>query len=136
MTAIDHLPDYMKICFRVLNDMTNEISLKVYQKHGWNPLHSLKKTVTVTILPNLTGLSWKLFTCIRSFKIETIHSVAVGESVQCIFGRSKMVCIRAPAEGRRVLEEWHCFFWGTCGASPHFLSLGSKHNQRECGVVE
>lgn len=44
ITAIDHLPDYMKICFRALHDMTNEISCKVYQKHGWNPLHSLKKT--------------------------------------------------------------------------------------------
>ncbi|KAK9949311.1 hypothetical protein M0R45_004843 [Rubus argutus] len=34
----------MKICFRALDDITNEISLKVYQKHGWNPLHSFKKT--------------------------------------------------------------------------------------------
>ncbi|PQQ08822.1 terpene synthase [Prunus yedoensis var. nudiflora] len=41
---IDHLPDYMKICFKALHDMTNEISSKVYQKHGWNPLHSLRKT--------------------------------------------------------------------------------------------
>ncbi|KAM1959644.1 hypothetical protein FF1_005093 [Malus domestica] len=42
--SIEHLPDYMKICFKALYDMTNEISCKVYQKHGWNPLHSLKKT--------------------------------------------------------------------------------------------
>nr|P0CV95.1 RecName: Full=(3S,6E)-nerolidol synthase 2, chloroplastic/mitochondrial; Short=FaNES2; Flags: Precursor [Fragaria x ananassa] len=42
ITAIDHLPDYMKICFKALYDMTNEISCKVYQKHGWNPLQSLK----------------------------------------------------------------------------------------------
>ncbi|KAM1320183.1 hypothetical protein ACFX14_005245 [Malus domestica] len=42
--AIEHLPDYMKICFKALYDMTDEISCKVYEKHGWNPLHSLKKT--------------------------------------------------------------------------------------------
>ncbi|PRQ28599.1 (3S,6E)-nerolidol synthase 1 [Rosa chinensis] len=44
IAAIDHLPDYMKICFKALYDMTNEISCKVYKKHGWNPLQSLKKT--------------------------------------------------------------------------------------------
>ncbi|KAL6201059.1 hypothetical protein ACLB2K_024774 [Fragaria x ananassa] len=42
ITAIDHLPDNMKICFRALYDITNEISCKVYLKHGWNPLQSLK----------------------------------------------------------------------------------------------
>ncbi|KAM1796986.1 hypothetical protein ACFX11_037155 [Malus domestica] len=41
--AIEHLPDYMKICFEALYNITNEISCEVYQKHGWNPLHSLKK---------------------------------------------------------------------------------------------
>ncbi|KAM1154558.1 hypothetical protein FF1_036875 [Malus domestica] len=43
MCAIEHLPDYMKICFEALYNITNEISCEVYQKHGWNPLHSLKK---------------------------------------------------------------------------------------------
>ncbi|TQD77273.1 hypothetical protein C1H46_037214 [Malus baccata] len=41
--AIEHLPDYMKICFEALYNITNEISCEVSQKHGWNPLHSLKK---------------------------------------------------------------------------------------------
>ncbi|XP_050369883.1 (3S,6E)-nerolidol synthase 1 [Argentina anserina] len=44
ITAIDHLPDCMKICFRALYDMTNEFSCKIYHKHGWNPLQSLKMT--------------------------------------------------------------------------------------------
>ncbi|XP_031287270.1 (3S,6E)-nerolidol synthase 1-like [Pistacia vera] len=41
--AIDQLPDYMKICFKVLDDITNEISYKVYKEHGFNPVHSLRK---------------------------------------------------------------------------------------------
>ncbi|KHN45732.1 (3S,6E)-nerolidol synthase 2, chloroplastic/mitochondrial [Glycine soja] len=41
ITAIEQLPDYMKACFRVLYNLTNEISSKVYQKHGWNPIDSL-----------------------------------------------------------------------------------------------
>lgn len=45
MTAIEQLPDYMKVCFKALYDMTNEISCKVNQKHGWNPLYSLRKAV-------------------------------------------------------------------------------------------
>lgn len=42
--AIEKLPDYMKICFKALDNLTNEISHKVYKKHGLNPLHSLRKT--------------------------------------------------------------------------------------------
>ncbi|GLT83135.1 hypothetical protein SLE2022_014440 [Rubroshorea leprosula] len=42
--AIERLPDYMKICFKALHEITNEISHKVYQKHGWNPVDSLRKT--------------------------------------------------------------------------------------------
>ena len=43
--ATEQLPDYMKICFKTLYDMTNEISHKIHQKHGSSPLRSLRKTV-------------------------------------------------------------------------------------------
>nr|QNV48476.1 linalool synthase [Ficus carica] len=42
--AIEKLPHCMKICFNALDNLTNEISHKVYSKHGWDPLHSLRKT--------------------------------------------------------------------------------------------
>ncbi|KAH1087507.1 hypothetical protein GYH30_018867 [Glycine max] len=42
ITAMEQLPDYMKACFGVLYNLTNEISSKVYQKHGWNPIDSLQ----------------------------------------------------------------------------------------------
>ncbi|KAL6333390.1 hypothetical protein AAG906_028575 [Vitis piasezkii] len=41
--AVEQLPDYMKICFNALNGITNEISSKVYNDHGWNPMESLQK---------------------------------------------------------------------------------------------
>ncbi|KAI4296531.1 hypothetical protein L6164_036481 [Bauhinia variegata] len=44
INATEQLPQYMKICFKYLYDLTNQISLKVYQKHGWNPIDSLRKT--------------------------------------------------------------------------------------------
>ncbi|KAK9265998.1 hypothetical protein L1049_012498 [Liquidambar formosana] len=42
--AVDQLPDYMKACFKALYDITNEIGYKLYEKHGWNPIDSLRKT--------------------------------------------------------------------------------------------
>ncbi|KAL2341992.1 hypothetical protein Fmac_009932 [Flemingia macrophylla] len=42
ITASEKLPDYMKICFKALDDLTNEISSKIYQKNGWDPTHSLR----------------------------------------------------------------------------------------------
>ncbi|XP_028805341.1 (3S,6E)-nerolidol synthase 1 [Neltuma alba] len=41
--AAEELPDYMKICFKALYDLTNEISYKVCLKHGWDPSTSLRK---------------------------------------------------------------------------------------------
>ncbi|XP_034892041.1 probable rhamnogalacturonate lyase B [Populus alba] len=45
IAAAEQLPDYMKICFKALNNITNEISYKIYNKHGWNPADSLRKAV-------------------------------------------------------------------------------------------
>ncbi|KAL1289381.1 hypothetical protein HN51_057666 [Arachis hypogaea] len=42
VTVADELPDYMRICFRVLYDLTNEISFKIYQKHGWDANNFLR----------------------------------------------------------------------------------------------
>ncbi|KAL9346803.1 hypothetical protein Peur_061656 [Populus x canadensis] len=43
IAAAEHLPDCMKICFKALNNITNEISYKIYKEHGWNPVDSLRK---------------------------------------------------------------------------------------------
>ncbi|XP_024028062.1 (3S,6E)-nerolidol synthase 1 [Morus notabilis] len=43
ITAVEKLPHCMKICFKALDNLTNEISHKVYQECGWNPSHSLRK---------------------------------------------------------------------------------------------
>ncbi|KAF5728990.1 (3S 6E)-nerolidol synthase 1-like isoform X1 [Tripterygium wilfordii] len=42
--ASEQLPHYMKICFQALDGIINEISFKMYKKHGWNPVESLRKS--------------------------------------------------------------------------------------------
>ncbi|WCJ20360.1 (3S 6E)-nerolidol synthase 1 chloroplastic [Euphorbia peplus] len=42
--ATEQLPDYMKIWFQALDKMTNEVSNRVYEQHGWNPIVSLRKS--------------------------------------------------------------------------------------------
>ncbi|KAF8411308.1 hypothetical protein HHK36_003855 [Tetracentron sinense] len=44
IAAGDQLPNYMKICFKAIYEITNEIGYKVFQEHGWNPINSLRKT--------------------------------------------------------------------------------------------
>nr|QNC49790.1 terpene synthase 9 [Leucophyllum frutescens] len=43
-TAIDTLPDCMKMCYKALLDTTNQIGYKIYKKQGYkcNPIDSLK----------------------------------------------------------------------------------------------
>ncbi|XP_038891600.1 (3S,6E)-nerolidol synthase 1-like [Benincasa hispida] len=41
--AAKGLPNCMAICFQSLFEVTNEISNKIYKKHGWNPIGLLSK---------------------------------------------------------------------------------------------
>ncbi|XP_034698596.1 (3S,6E)-nerolidol synthase 1-like isoform X4 [Vitis riparia] len=43
LSAFKELPEYMKKCFKTLDDITNEISTKVHKEHKWNPVGSLRK---------------------------------------------------------------------------------------------
>ncbi|KAH6795946.1 hypothetical protein C2S51_036932 [Perilla frutescens var. frutescens] len=42
--AMDLLPDYMKLCYKSLLDTTNNIGRTICEKHGYNPINSLKQT--------------------------------------------------------------------------------------------
>nr|BBE32339.1 linalool/nerolidol synthase [Chengiopanax sciadophylloides] len=44
MAAMEQLPGYMKMCFKALYDVTNEIGKMVYKKHGLNLADSLQKS--------------------------------------------------------------------------------------------
>ncbi|GAY34271.1 hypothetical protein CUMW_010510 [Citrus unshiu] len=56
--GIEQLPECMKICFKALNDITNEISNKVYKEHGYNPVHSLRKAWGSLCNAFLTEAKW------------------------------------------------------------------------------
>ncbi|PRQ31621.1 putative S-linalool synthase [Rosa chinensis] len=49
----DELPNYMKTCFKALNDITNNISQCVHEKHGWNPIEILRESVHIHISSNM-----------------------------------------------------------------------------------
>ncbi|TYJ12979.1 hypothetical protein E1A91_A10G019600v1 [Gossypium mustelinum] len=56
--ASDKLPYYMKICFKALDDITNEISQKVYKEHGRNPINSLRKAWSTLFRAFLAEARW------------------------------------------------------------------------------
>ncbi|KAK8618335.1 hypothetical protein V6N13_132329 [Hibiscus sabdariffa] len=56
--ACDGLPDYMKLCFKALHDITNEISQKVHKKYGRNPINSLKKAWSTLLKAFLVEARW------------------------------------------------------------------------------
>ncbi|CAA2977788.1 (3S,6E)-nerolidol synthase 1-like isoform X1 [Olea europaea subsp. europaea] len=39
---VDMLPKPVKMCYKVLLDTTNDIGYKIYKKHGYNPIDSIK----------------------------------------------------------------------------------------------
>lgn len=48
------LPDYMTMCLKALYDTTNDISSKIYNKHGWNPKVCLQKAVCHIVISYLS----------------------------------------------------------------------------------
>ncbi|KAI3448892.1 hypothetical protein Pfo_005557 [Paulownia fortunei] len=52
------LPDYMKMCFKAIQETTQEISHIVYQEHGWNPLDTLKRSWENLFDAFLTEAKW------------------------------------------------------------------------------
>ncbi|KAH9748310.1 S-(+)-linalool synthase [Citrus sinensis] len=58
LAAMGQLPEYMKICFKALDDITNEISYKVYKKHGYNPVQSLRNAWTSLCKAFLVEAKW------------------------------------------------------------------------------
>lgn len=46
----EQLPDFMKMCLRVLFDITNDFAEKVYKRHGLNPIDTLKRSVIINLL--------------------------------------------------------------------------------------
>ncbi|KAH8512018.1 hypothetical protein H0E87_009273 [Populus deltoides] len=44
LTAANQLPESMKISLKALFDITESISAKIFEKHGWNPIESLQKS--------------------------------------------------------------------------------------------
>lgn len=45
LAAAERLPNCMQICFKYLFEVTNDLSFKIYKRHGWNPIGSLRKAV-------------------------------------------------------------------------------------------
>ncbi|GMP44423.1 hypothetical protein CsSME_00013360 [Camellia sinensis var. sinensis] len=58
LAAVNELPGYMKICFKVLQDSTNEISYGVHKKYGWNPIDSLRRTWAILCNAFLEEAKW------------------------------------------------------------------------------
>ncbi|CAL5331980.1 unnamed protein product [Camellia sinensis] len=58
LAAVNELPGYMKICFKVLQDSTNEIAYGVHKKYGWNPIDSLRRTWAILCNAFLEEAKW------------------------------------------------------------------------------
>ncbi|KAE8733209.1 putative terpene synthase 4 [Hibiscus syriacus] len=54
----DGLPDYMKLCFKALDDITNEIRQKVHKEYGQNPIDSLRKAWITLFRAFLVEARW------------------------------------------------------------------------------
>ncbi|GFY99123.1 terpene synthase 21 [Actinidia rufa] len=58
LSAMEQLPQYMKICYMALFNTTNEIGYKVLKDHGWSVVPHLKRTWIDMIEAFLVEANW------------------------------------------------------------------------------
>nr|WDY79046.1 geraniol synthase [Actinidia chinensis] len=58
LSAMEQLPQYMKVCYMALFNTTNEIGYKVLKDHGWNVIPHLKRTWIDMIEAFLVEAKW------------------------------------------------------------------------------
>ncbi|KAJ6763729.1 R-LINALOOL SYNTHASE PROTEIN-RELATED [Salix purpurea] len=56
--AMEHLPEYMKICYMALFNTTNNIGYRILKKQGWNVVPHLKRTWIDIIEAFLVEAKW------------------------------------------------------------------------------
>ncbi|KAH9792960.1 S-(+)-linalool synthase [Citrus sinensis] len=56
--AMEHIPEYMKICYMALYNTTNEISYRILKDHGWNVVPQLKRTWIDIFKAQLSEAKW------------------------------------------------------------------------------
>ncbi|XP_076925724.1 (3S,6E)-nerolidol synthase 1-like [Bidens hawaiensis] len=55
---VEQLPYYAKLTFKALYDTTNEIACRVYEKHGFNPINSLRNSWVTLFDAFLVEAKW------------------------------------------------------------------------------
>ncbi|KAK4846715.1 hypothetical protein QYF36_021171 [Acer negundo] len=58
LDAMEHIPEYMKICYMALYNTTNEISFRILKEHGWNVVRLLKRTWIDIFEAQLAEAKW------------------------------------------------------------------------------
>ncbi|XP_021987716.1 (3S,6E)-nerolidol synthase 1 [Helianthus annuus] len=58
ISVVDQLPYYVKSSFKAVYDTTNEIASRVYEKHGFNPIKSLRKSWATLFDAFLVEAKW------------------------------------------------------------------------------
>ncbi|XP_027338614.1 (3S,6E)-nerolidol synthase 1-like [Abrus precatorius] len=58
LVGTEQLPDFMKICITTLYDFTNDFAMKIYEKHGLNPIDTLKKSWVLLLNAFLEEAHW------------------------------------------------------------------------------
>ncbi|KAG6696554.1 hypothetical protein I3842_09G153500 [Carya illinoinensis] len=96
--ALDQLPEYMKICFMAPYDITEEISQKIYQKHGSNPLNSLRKSWASLCNAFLVEARWFASGQLPRSK-DYLENAIVSSGVHVVLGHTFFLL------GRRLTEE-------------------------------
>ncbi|KAJ6379138.1 hypothetical protein OIU76_015866 [Salix suchowensis] len=56
--AMEHLPEYMKICYMALFNTTNNIGYRILKKQGWNVVPHLKRTWIDIVEAFLVEAKW------------------------------------------------------------------------------
>ncbi|XP_058091520.1 probable terpene synthase 11 [Magnolia sinica] len=143
--AMEHLPEYMKICYMALYNTTNEIGYRVLKEHGWSITHHLRRTWLDIIDAFLVEAKWCSKGYVPTLEDYLENGVTTGGTYMALVHAFFLIGQDLTVESVDFLEPYPKIFscsgrilrlWDDLGTSRDEQERGDVASSMECYMKE
>ncbi|KAK1566731.1 hypothetical protein Q3G72_003483 [Acer saccharum] len=135
LDAMEHIPEYMKICYMALYNTTNEISFRILKEHGWNVVPHLKRTWIDIFEAQLAEAKWFNKGHVPNFEEYLANGVTTGGTYMALVHAFFLIGQGVNKETAAMIEPYPKLFSCTGKILRLWDDLGTAREEEERGDV-
>ncbi|KAJ9542355.1 hypothetical protein OSB04_028861 [Centaurea solstitialis] len=137
LNEMEHLPEYMKICYMALYNTTNEICFEVLKKHGLSVLPFLRKTWIDMVEAFMVEAEWRNGGNTPNLKEYIENGVTTAGTYMAMVHLFFLMGEGVTIENMRTLHDSYPSFFSVAGTILRLWDdLGTSKEEQERGDVE